>query len=247
MKEELKKLWITEEEAIIYVASLELGMSPASVIARRADIKRETCYYTLKKLISSWLMSTMIKNNVTYFIAENPEKLVQKANENVKVAKGILPELLSITNTFGSRPKVKFFEGAEGIKNVMNDIVTTKMEIFAYTNLWEIISNYSKDYWEYREKRKEFKIHSRTISTYSDEAHDFIKKELIKDLEQVLFVNKEEFVFENDVVIYWDKVAIISLDPDEGFWFIVESKNFAKTQKAIFDLAWLGGNMFIAH
>lgn len=42
------------------------------------------------------------------------------------------------------------------------------------------------------------------------------------------------------MLIYGDKVAIISLEKDENFGFIVESASFARTQRAIFDLAWIG-------
>jgi hypothetical protein len=53
-------------------------------------------------------------------------------------------------------------------------------------------------------------------------------------------VNNQEFIFGSDVLIYGDKVAIISLEQDENYGFIVESSSFARTQRAIFDLAWIG-------
>jgi len=66
-----------------------------------------------------------------------------------------------------------------------------------------------------------------------------VESEELFEGEQILFVNDQEFVFENDVLIYGNKVAIISLEKSESYGFIVESPTFSQTQKAVFDLSWL--------
>jgi len=42
------------------------------------------------------------------------------------------------------------------------------------------------------------------------------------------------------VNIYDDKVAVVSLEKGFEFGVLIESAEFAKTQKSIFDLAWRG-------
>jgi sugar-specific transcriptional regulator TrmB len=57
----LSEMGLTEEEAKVYLACLSVGANPASTIARACDLKRETCNYTLKKLVTKGLVSTIFR------------------------------------------------------------------------------------------------------------------------------------------------------------------------------------------
>ena len=59
-------------------------------------------------------------------------------------------------------------------------------------------------------------------------------------------MNPNEFAFENQISIYDNFVAIMSLNPDELTGVLIESAVYARTQKAIFDLSWLGATSFVA-
>jgi len=196
--------------------------------------------------MSRWLMSTVIKNSVTFYTAEEPEKLISQAQWRLDLAKQIAPELKEFMNTGWSQAKIKFYQGTSGIQTVMEDILRYHDEALTYTNLWLMLEVFGDDITKFRKKRREAGITSRTISTYSKRAKDYVESEELFEWEQILFVNNQEFVFENDVLVYGNKVAIISLEKSESYWFIVESPTFAQTQKAVFDLSWLGGNMFMA-
>jgi hypothetical protein len=128
----------------------------------------------------------------------------------------------------------------------MEDVLKMPGEALTYTNLGAMLALFGDRVTEFRENRKHAHVRSRTISTYSPEAKKYVTGGDLFEGEQILFVNNQEFIFGSDVLIYGDKVAIISLEEDENFGFIVESASFARTQRAIFDLAWIGGNMFVA-
>jgi sugar-specific transcriptional regulator TrmB len=51
LKDNLMDLGLSKKEAYVYIICLEFSTAPASVIAKKSEIKRETCYYILKKLI----------------------------------------------------------------------------------------------------------------------------------------------------------------------------------------------------
>ena len=191
-------------------------------------------------------MSTVIKNNVTYYTPEEPEKLISHSQARVDLARQITPELLSVMNTSSSQAKIKFYQGTSGVQTVMEDILKHQGEALTYTNLGLMLDVFGDELTKFRNKRKEAGITSRTISTYSKNAKSYVEEEELFEGEQILFVNDQEFIFENDVLIYGDKVAIVSLKKQESYGFIVESASFAATQKAVFDLSWLGGNMFMA-
>ena len=59
-------------------------------------------------------------------------------------------------------------------------------------------------------------------------------------------MNRDQFLFENEVLVFNNSVGIVSLNQDELLGLIVESPAFARTMKAVFDLAWLGATAFVA-
>jgi hypothetical protein len=103
---------------------------------------------------------------------------------------------------------------------------------------------------EYAVKRIGKKIKTRIICPSSAEAFAYTKKYYPKnfpqELMEILFVNPKEFWFEHEILIYDNKVAVISLNPEESIGMIFESPVYAKSQTAIFNLAWLGASSFIA-
>ncbi len=55
--EKLKKLGLTEKEAVIYINALSLGTFSVSSIAQKTGIKRPTCYIILDELIKKNLVT----------------------------------------------------------------------------------------------------------------------------------------------------------------------------------------------
>lgn len=245
--ETLSEMGLTEEEAKVYLACLTVGANPASTIARSCELKRETCNYTLKKLVSKGLVSTVFREGATFYTAEPPEKLLTIAESRLLTISRTVPLLNQMMNQKANKQaKVKMYQGTSGIETVMEDVLKAPGEALTYTNLGSMLAIFGDQVTQFREKRKLAKVTSRTISTYSPEAKAYVMGGTLFEGEQILFVNNQEFIFGSDVLIYGDKVAIISLEKDENYGFIVESSSFARTQRAIFDLAWIGGNMFVA-
>jgi len=243
----LTDVGLTNEEARVYLACLSVGTNPASTIARSCDLKRETCNYTLKKLVAKGILSTVFRDGATFYTPEPPEKLVTLAESRLLSITKSVPLLQQMMNAkVGNQAKVKMYQGTSGIETVMEDVLKVHGEALTYTNLGAMLALLGDKVTDFREKRKHAHVKSRTISTYSPEAKAYVTGWDLFEGEQILFVNNQEFIFGSDVLIYGDKVAIISLEKDENFWFIVESVSFARTQRAIFDLAWIGGNMFVA-
>lgn len=74
----------------------------------------------------------------------------------------------------------------------------------------------------------------------------FLPEKFDQNLIEILLVNKNQFLFENEVLIFGNSVGVVSLNTDELLGLIVESPTFARTMKAVFDLAWLGATAFVA-
>lgn len=243
-------LGLSETEGKVYVTLLELGGGYVSVLARRAKLPRVNCYHTLENLAKKGLVSSITKDGVRYYTAEPPQKIANILEEKAQYAQKILPELLSITNTLALKPKIKYFEGIEGVKNILEDTLTAKKELLGYSNLKGVADLFGDYIEKYAEQKMKKNLKTRLICPSSEKAFLYTKKHYPKNFPQqlleILFVNPKEFWFEHEITIYDNKVAVISLNKEELVGMIFESAVYARSQKAIFNLAWLGASSFIA-
>lgn len=247
---ELENLGLSEEEARVYLTVLELGGSFASTIAHKAKIPRVNCYYILDTLKSRGLITSNLKGNIKFFVAEPPQVLLNQIEEKYEHAKKLLPQLLSLTNIHAFKPIIRSYEGIEGIKSIFEQTLEAKSEVLGYTNL-EALGALLPDYLpSYTEKLVKRKIKTRLLSPSTIESKNFIKKfypkKFPEELLEILFVNPKEFAFENQISVYDNFVAIMSLNPDESIGVLIESAVYSRTQRAIFNLSWLGATAFVA-
>ena len=250
MINELLNLGLTEEEANVYISILELGGSYASNIARKAQVNRATCYHTLDNLIKKGLVSSYTKGKVLWFNADDPKKIIEIQEQKLQSAKTLIPHLLSISNTLAFKPKIRFYEGTEGVKTIFEDVLKSKTEVLGYTNikaLENLLPGYFKDYCRRKIERK---IKTRYLSPETGEGVDIIDQYYPKNYDrnfvEILLVNKDAFFFENEISIYENKVAVFSLKKEEPMALLIESPSLAKSMRSIFDLAWLGATAFVA-
>jgi len=250
MLSQLLKIGLTEEEAKVYLACLEINGGPVSTIARKAGVHRVSCYHTVENLLQKKLLSQYNKNGVKCFAPEPPEQLLAMAEEKVNITKGLLPELRTLSSALAFKPKIRFYEGQDGVEKVLRESLNAKGEILGYTNLQNVTTFFPEFFREYTHEKLRKKIKTRYLSPTTVDSvrvlEPFLPKEYDQNLMEILLVNKDQFLFENEVVIFNNSVGIISLNKDELLGLIVESPTFARTMKAVFDLAWLGATAFVA-
>jgi len=247
---ELQKLGLTGEESRVYVACLEINGGPVSTIAKKAGLHRVSCYHTLENLQKKRLLSQYTKNGIKYFSPEPPEQLLHLTEEKVNLAKSILPELTSLASAIAFKPKMRSYEGREGVEKIFEESLEAKGEILGYTNLKNIIDFFPEFFKEYTANRLKKRIKTRYLSPNTVESihaiDPFLPKAFDPVLIEILLVNKDQFPFQNEVLIFNNSVGIVSLHKDELLGVIIESPTFARTMKAVFDLAWLGATAFVA-
>jgi len=250
MLTELLSLGLTDEEAKIYLACLEINGGPASVIARKAGVHRVSCYHTLENLLEKRLLSQHTKNGVKYFSPEPPEQLEKLAQEKVSLARRLLPELKTLQSSMGFRPKIRLYEGREGVERVFTESLTTEKEILGYTNLKNVTEFFPEFFKNYTHERLKKGIKTRYLSPNTVESvhviDPFLPKDFDRNLIEILLVNKNQFPFSNEILIFGNTVGIVSLNRDELLGLLIESATFSETMKAVFDLAWLGATAFVA-
>ena len=231
----LISLGLTDKESKVYLAATETGTSPVSQIAQKAGINRVTTYDILEKLKQRGLISHFTKKQIKYFSATKTETLLEEFEKRTNSLRVALPKLKRLTGET-AHPRVRYFEGLEGIKAIYADTLTSKTEILNYSNSLEIRKNWPNYDSEYVEKRAKKQIFLRGIC----QNDDYGKK--VHELDQKYFremrvLDPSQFDFTNEINIYDDKVAIISFK-DELIGMILESAEIANSQRAIFDMCW---------
>lgn len=239
----LEDLGLSEKEAKVYLACLELGESAPADIAKHSGINRATTYVIAEKLTKDGLMSQLEKGKKTYFTAENPEqllRLLRKQEQNIKNKEQefqkYLPELKIIFDTAGERPKVRFFEGKEGIQAIREDFLKSKdkkiEEIYSDDNVVGIFTD--EELREVREMRKRRKVKLRGIYIREEGK---LKEIPLRDLSELKFIPYHKFPIDSDILFYDNKVAIFSFK-GKLVGVIIENKAITDTMRSIFNLAW---------
>lgn len=227
----------TQKEADVYLAALQLGMAPISVIAKKAGLRRSTAYEILQKLSAKGFAEFFVRKHTRYYSVLPPKVLLERIHECARELEFALPNLVAIHNEMVNRPRITFYEGKEDLKRLYIDVLEAKGEVLNYF-MPEITIKYFTEEWlkqKMIEKLLNNEMRVRVIMPDSPQARSFLK-ERESVLRKQKIVEGAQQIFKNEIVIYDDKVMHFSFDED--FAFLIQSKDVADTHKAIFNLAW---------
>lgn len=247
IKSSLSQLGLRERQIDTYLALLQMGEAMVQDLANKTKIKRTTVYSILDGLVSKGLAVFVDKGFHRFYYAENPKKVLiyfKDQKENIqnqeKKFSEILPELSGLYNLSGTKPKIRYYEGVEGLKQIYEEtlLLWPKEEILAYGQA-ELIHKILGDEWvkNYLARRRKAKIFQRAIIEDSTLGREHQKNDKNENRQTVL-VPQDKFPFVNEINIFGNKLSIVSFKEQIGV--IIESADVAKTQRAIFELAWLG-------
>jgi len=242
MLKELQDLGLSEKEARVYLASLELGATTADKLAKHAKIVRSTTYVQLESLMKMGLMSTYEEGKKTMFAPESPEllrRVLAKQRDDLtgkeRDLASYLPELLRQFESAGERPVVRFFSGKEGIASVREEVLTAKdkknLVIYSPEKLSHV---FSQEYLnEYSSRRRALGIHSRSIYTYKE----YFSHAGLDELTERRYLAPTVLPLQVDIYLFDHKTAILSLNEDK-FAFVIESSHVTDGMRLIFEFLW---------
>ncbi len=243
-EKQLVNLGFGSKEARVYLALLELGPSTTTEIARVAKVNRTTTYPILESLAKDGLINFVGETKIQKFVAENPDKVisylqkkVKQDEENLKKAQKLMPELLSLYN-FKQKPKVKFYEGIDRVREAFEDTLNAKGEIVAYAVGTDMFDALGEEYFKsYFKRRTEKNISVRVIAPDDSDSREVIKND-INELRESVLIPSDKFYFSIETNIYNNTIMMASWL--EKFAVIIESAEIANFHKKMFELAWLG-------
>ncbi len=241
IKAVLAKYGLANKEINVYLALLKLGPSPVRKVALEAKVNRGTTYDILRSLRDHGLVSYYHKETKQYFVAEDPKKFFsalkvkQDYYENVKREfKQIMPKLRSLSNVLTERPTVTYYDGLQGVRSILQDVLDTlevdkqkKYYIYSSSTIRRYLYAAYPDYSEQR-VQKNIEVQAISIGAGGQEIGLDKRKWLTSKADAPTYT-----------LIYAGKVAMISTNKNKmPIGLIIEDQGIYETQKLIFENLW---------
>ncbi len=239
MLQKLIDLGFTEKEAKVYLALLELGTQPASVIAKKTQFPKATVLFLFDILFKKGYLKRSQKGRIFYFYAD-PKDLEKEKLQEIQNQKNALnqtiPLLQEFKSPFSSPPKILFFEGLEGCRKAYSLLLeskTTILEFAAHNDLVKMGEDFINNFIAERSRRK---IFIKSICQQSSLHSSFQKKNKAQRRELTLFPPLVGSLY-SSIAIFENKVLLLNLYHD-AFAILIENKEVAETLKTIHALCW---------
>lgn len=217
-------------EIEVYIALLKLGSVPVSKIKEETNLHRTTIYDFLEKLLIKGLVGYVIENNVKFYKATDPQKLLEHIKEKEKNVLEIMPDLVNMTKHKREEINVEVYRGIEGLKTLLNDMLRIKEEVIGF--------GLQEEYW---------------VEHFPHIMERYFKEAKLRGItERLLTTDEPKFIFENETTAYryipseffnptptfvfGDNIAIIIWEPLS----IINIKNpqVADSYKKYFNMLW---------
>lgn len=217
-----KKVGLNDAQAEVYACLLKNGAMTPAELGEKTSQSRENCYAIIKKLIDLELIEQTKDKKTTYRVL-NPSSLEvlaerrrKVAAKNEKLIKENISSLLDIFYANNELPGSRTLEGVEGLKDVYNDIIATKKDIYIMRNtadrdFWHSKEEYHDFLMKHREQRAINGIHTYSLTPVNphsiknsksgrDEASNYHRT----------WIPADDYTAPVEIQVYGDKVALIS-------------------------------------
>ncbi len=235
----LQEIGLSEKEARIYLALVQVDRNTVQELATRTKINRTTVYPVLESLQKKGLVSEIQEGKKVEFMAEPPERLETFAErqrvvfeEHAARLKDIIPQIKSIEREQGERPVVKYFEGRDGAvaayEEFYDSVANSEEEngYFVYNrDLVEKVYT-EKEMQRFRDIRVGKNFRPVTVYNYASGEFSFQTPGTRTRIDNV------KYPITCDITIAKDRIVITTLG-DRVSAFLLISKDIADTLKSL--------------
>lgn len=232
--EVLQKIGLKEPEAKVYLALLELNNSTVLPIAKKAGVTRTYCYDILRSLIDQGLASYYEKDKKRRYMAQDPERILRLLQGRLLSYEQVLPDLREIRKSHDIKTAVRFFEGTKGVQALYAEIYRCKGfdSIFSPRHLYKTFGEGYID--EISEQMVRKKMRLRELFSSTEPKPHYAKN--YTDLQECRWL-PEEVKLQTDIILYKNKLALISFEPDIHA-IVVEGSRIVDSHRQLFEILW---------
>lgn len=229
----LKKIGLDEKEIQVYLSLLRIGSTTASKISKETNIDRATCYRYIDSLIYKGLVSHIIQNNIRYFQAAHPEKILKDLKEKEDELKKILPELINLSNLPKEETVAEVYGGKDGLKTVLREILRNKENHFVLGDEGHFQKIFPIFFKQFINECKRNKINEKILCSASI-------LNTVKKFDYKYSTTKalpSGISLPTTTIIYNNKIVLFNWQPPYNA-IVISNKNLADTYKNYFEILW---------
>lgn len=235
----LAQFGLSEKQAKVYLALLELGEARIGPLAARAGIKRTSIYNFMAELVELGIITKFEHNGRDYYRAEDPKKLQFLYEQRGRQLAELLPELELAYQAAGVMPtRVSYFRNAAEMKQLLfrplHEGVTAIDWLWARDVMKKVFPQDVLD--DFKRRREGAKIFSRVIQPRSADASPPNPALDKKKHRERRFAPKGT-VYHASIMLFGDYVSFIS-SRRENFGVLIQSKEFAEACRVLFEGFW---------
>lgn len=233
----LAQIGLSSKEIDVYLHLLELGEGTVQEIANIANLERTGIYDIARSLKQLGLITEAFYKHRHVFIAESPQAILKRLDAQRQQIVEILPGLESFYNRSGEKPKIRYYEGSEGIKIVLEATLHAKSNLLrSILSVHDLFDILGEEYMEsYVQKRIKAGIFLRVIRSKPKEVGErwFSDAKALRELRYA----PANMVFSMTQYIF-DQTVILISSAHEGYGISIESPDFSESQGHLFEALW---------
>ena len=232
-----------DKEIKLYLAAYLHGTAPLSDLIVRTRLRRSTAYLVTKSLLDKGLLIEDHKAYGKSLSAAEPEILMrlvanrqrQLGRQRIELEEN-LGQLQAMHQTSVVRPRVRTFQGANGLLSVWRDILTAQSGLLLWTNQATEVKLFSlAQHNQFIRERCERNLQIRVLAVHNmagqrlqDTDHELLRST------RLLSPGLE---FSAETYLYDHKIAMLDYNQDI-IGIIIESEQLSSAQRAMFESSW---------
>ena len=237
---ELLELGLTQGEAKVYLALVELGTSTVGPITKKANVAYSNVYEILNRLQGKGLVAFILKDKRKRFTAVSPENLqnyLEKKEEEIRQQRNGLARLIPQLKTYSSKPEeeAEIFIGVKGLRA-------------AYTKLFSEGKKSEDEYLCWYIHRKEYaeesdRFYTKSVELFPKRSIRAIvnEKDRVQSVSYPFYPHAKfrfvKFPIPGNVDIFQDKIMIVSWS-EKPVAFLIRSREIAESMREYFESVW---------
>jgi len=218
-----------------------MGKATINQISKEILLPRSTCYLLMQNLEDAGLIYETPYGRKRTLIAQQPEEILKKLQEKSREDASLIFFLekslaeLKASIKKSSSPRVRYYEGKEGIKSIYREtfqakeILVTCFSPSAILSLGDFIDKYMK-------RLLTKGVQSREIVSDSKADKEY-KKRYSTDINKILCV-PQKYITNTDYFIWNNSTAFISYAKQIPTGIVIDDEEIAKFEKIRFDILW---------
>lgn len=242
----LERLDLTENEAELYTIMLKHPHVTVQELQQLSPFPRTLLYHILNGLMARGLVNFIQKTRRTAYIAEDPQKLYDmlgdKEREFEKQKKALreaIPDLRNQYRLAHHRPGLRVFEGIEGYRASLEDIVHSRPDcVYTYMHITQKKKPGVEIRRELDKERIAWGIPERVLLFDTPEARAWLAARDSDAYTTFRLFPKKLQMFDVDLRVYAQKIAYTTFEGREPVVMMTEDPHMYTMHQHMFEYVW---------